>query len=178
MPRSSASISMFRQDKCGKRRTKVTNNRVTRAWKHSNGTITRFTGSDYGTLRTAMFPPGTREIKVGGLEDVDPPPSCEHGDCFGKHTMAVAQVHVQGPWDCGGWRVGADGVMQVRQPDGEEPGWYHLWMCVGHLKDGFVDYLCNCPGANTAHEKCNCPACPQGSCNNSALGGAASNVAQ
>lgn len=142
----------------------MTNNRVTRAWKHANGTITRFTGSDpadCGTLRTKMFPPGTREIRVGGPEDVDPPPSCEHGECYGKHTMAVAQVHVQGPWDCGSWQVGPDGVEEVRQPDGEEPGWYHLWMCDGHLK-GFLDHLCTCPGTDKAHEKCNCPFCEHG----------------
>lgn len=105
--------------------------------------------------------PGTREIEVGGLEDIDPSPSCERGDCFGKHTMAVAQVHVQWPWvRGGGWQLIPDAVEQLKELDGEEPGWYHLWMCVEHLKDGFVSQLCNCPGTEKAHEKCNCPACP------------------
>lgn len=135
---------------------------VTRVWKHPNGSITRFSGiedSDYDTLSTEMFPPGTVEIEVGGPEDVDPPPSCQYGECH--ETMAVAQIHVQGPQDCGMWRIGPGVFELVRKPDSEERVWYHMWMCAEHLKD-FVDSICNCPGADRPHNKCNCPACPHG----------------
>jgi hypothetical protein len=126
----------------------MVNKGVSRAWKHPNGTITRFSASgpvDYATLSIEIFPPGTREIEVGGPEDVDPPASCDHGECGNKYSKAVAQVHVQGPWDLGG----------------EEPGWYHMYMCAEHF-ESFADYLCNCPGAETEHEKCTCPFCKHG----------------
>ena len=126
----------------------MVNKGVSRAWKHPNGTITRFSASgpvDYATLSIEIFPPGTREIEVGGPEDVDPPASCDHRECGNKYSKAVAQVHVQGPWDLGG----------------EEPGWYHMYMCAEHF-ESFADYLCNCPGAETEHEKCTCPFCKHG----------------
>jgi hypothetical protein len=127
----------------------VTNKYARRAWKHPNGTITRFSASgqvDYSTLSIGIFPPGTREIEVGGPEDVDPPASCDHGECWEKYSKAVAEVHVQGSWDS----------------SGEEPGWYHMFMCAEHFTGGFVKYRCNCPGTDTAHEHCNCPFCKHG----------------
>ncbi len=127
----------------------MVNKEARRAWKHPNGTITRFSASgqvDYATLSIGIFPPGTREIEVGGTEDVDPPASCGHGECFEKYSKAVAVVHVQGSWDS----------------SGEEPGWYHLFMCAEHFTRDFVKYQCNCPGTDTAHEHCNCPFCMHG----------------
>jgi hypothetical protein len=146
--------------------------RISKEWKHPDGTITRFSGRAgmaCSDLFTQVFPEGTREIEVGGPEDVNTPPSCEHLDCFGEHTMAVLRVHVQGPWDCGKRQVGPDGIMQVRQPDGQESGWYHSWMCFKHVTEYLdarenpdADDLCNCPGTDKAHEKCNCPTCSHG----------------